>query len=327
MRQEAWRAHTGCQHFSRGPAGAAALVIGGLPLAHLLLGLLVVAVWGTNFVVIHEGLEDLPPLVFAALRFTLAAFPAIFFLRRPEAALAKLAAYGLLIGVGQFGILFIAMDGHISPGLASLVIQLQVFFTIGLSAWLTGERLKAGQVRALGLASAGIALIGINTDGSASWLGLFLVVAAAGSWGIANIVTRTTPGANMLAYMAWSSLFAVPVLWVLALLVEGASTTLASIGSARSAAWLAVLWQTIGNTLFGFAAWAWLLARHPSAVIVPIALLVPVFGMGASALLLGEPMPPWKVIAGLMVLTGLAAGLFTSLARQPKAVASAGPKA
>ena len=101
---------------------------------HLLLALLVMAVWGSNFVVIRIGLDHLPPLLFAALRFSAAFLPAALFLRPPSAPWRNLAAYGVLIGAGQFGMLFLAMSGHITPGLASLVVQTQVFFTIALSA-------------------------------------------------------------------------------------------------------------------------------------------------------------------------------------------------
>ena len=124
----------------------------GLPLRHLLLALAVVAVWGTNFVVIKLALGHLPPLLFAALRFTLAALPAVFLLPRPAVSWGNLAAYGLLIGVGQFGVMFVAMNGHISPGLASLVVQVQVFFTIGLAMALSGEGVRRHLWLALALA-------------------------------------------------------------------------------------------------------------------------------------------------------------------------------
>src|SRR5512143_489530 len=108
-----------------------------LPPLHALLALVVTAVWGTNFVIMKFTLGHLPPLTLVALRLTFAVLPGIFFCKRP-AAWANLAAYGLLIGVGQFGCMYIAMNGHISPGLASLVVQTQAFFTIGLAMLLTG---------------------------------------------------------------------------------------------------------------------------------------------------------------------------------------------
>jgi O-acetylserine/cysteine efflux transporter len=160
-----------------------------LPLRHFLLALAVVAVWGTNFVVIKLALEQLPPLLFAALRFGLVLFPALFFLARPAVPLGNLALYGLLIGVGQFGVLYVAMDGHISPGLASLVIQVQVFFTIGLSMRLAGERVRRFQWFALLLAAAGIAVIILHTDGSTTPLGL-----AAGAAGGAGLGRRQHRG-------------------------------------------------------------------------------------------------------------------------------------
>ena len=280
-----------------------------LPLRHLLLALAVVAVWGTNFVVIKLALGHLPPLLFAALRFTLAALPAVLFLPRPAVSWGNLAAYGLLIGVGQFGVMFIAMHGHITPGLASLVIQLQVFFTIGLAMYFSGERLLRVQWLALLLASGGIGIIVAHTDGSTSLLGLGLMLLAALCWAGGNLVARQAGRINMLAYVVWSSLFAAPPLVALSLLLEGWPAISHGLQAADTWTWLAVAWQALGNTLFGYAAWAWLLARHPAASITPTALLVPLFGMGGAALWLGEDLPAWKLGAAALVIAGLALNL------------------
>ena len=262
---------------------------GALPLSHMLLGLAVVAVWGTNFVVIKYALAHLPPLALATLRFALAAFPALLFIRRPAASWRNLAAYGLLIGVAQFGLLFIAMTRFISPGLASLVVQVQVFFTIGMAMLLAGERVRVFQLLAMALSVAGIALIGWHavTDGAAiTPLGLVLILLAALAWACGNIVSRAAGRVDALGYMVWSSLFAVPPLVALSLALEG--------------------WPAVRA---GLVAADWLLARHPAASVTPLALLVPVFGMGASALWLAEPLPGWKISAALLVLGGLALNL------------------
>ena len=281
-----------------------------LPLSHGLLALAIVAVWGSNFVVIRLGLDELPPLLFAALRFTFAVLPAVFFLPRPRVPWTNLAAYGLLIGTGQFGVLYIAMDGLISPGLASLVVQVQVFFTIGLSMLVTGERLRSYQAVALGLAAAGILLIAANVNATTTPLGLALVIGAAASWAVANMVGKAAGPVNMVSYVVWTSLFGAPPLLILSLAVEGWPAISAGLAGAGPGTWAAVLWQSVGNSLFGYAAWAWLLARHPAATVTPMALLVPVFGMGCSALFLGEPLPAWKLIAAGLVIGGLALGIF-----------------
>ena len=134
---------------------------------HALLALAVVTVWGTNFAVIKSALAHFPPFTFATLRFAFAFLPAAFFLKRPQVPWRNLAAYGVLIGVGQFGVLYFAMNGRISPGLASLVVQSQVFITIGLSIWLGGERLALRQMLALGLAAAGMGVILLHLDATA----------------------------------------------------------------------------------------------------------------------------------------------------------------
>lgn len=280
-----------------------------LTLRHFLLALAVVAVWGTNFVVIKLALGHLPPFLFAALRFTLAWVPALFFLPRPQVGWRQLALYGVLIGVGQFGLLYLAMNGHISPGIASLVVQTQVFFTIGLSMRLNGERVQPFQWLALLMASAGIATIGLHTDGTTTALGLLLVLCAALSWACGNMAAKQASPSNMLSYVVWSSAFAIPPLFLLSLAMEGWPAISTAVIQAPWQTWAAVLWQSWGNTLFGYAAWGWLLARHPAATITPMALLVPVFGMGASAWWLGEALPQWKLMAAALVMGGLAVNL------------------
>jgi O-acetylserine/cysteine efflux transporter len=158
----------------------------------------------------------------------------------------------------------------------------------------------------LSLAVTGIGVIGAHTDADTTWLGLGLVLLAALGWSLGNMVGKQAGSVNMLAYVVWASGFAVPPLLVLSYLTEGWSAMQAGVLQADVFTWAAVGWQAWGNTLFGYAAWGWLLARNPASTITPMALLVPVFGMGASALLLAEPLPGWKLMAAGLVMGGLA---------------------
>lgn len=287
----------------------------GLPIRHALLALAVVAIWGTNFVVIKLALATLPPFLFAALRFAFAFAPAALLVKRPAVPWRVLAAYGVLIGAGQFGLMFWALRADITPGLASLVIQTQVFFTIGLAMLWRGDRPRAAQFGALALAAAGLVLIAMNTNASTTLLGLAVMLAAAICWAVANVVAQSAGRVDMLGFMVWSSLFAVPPLMAMSLIFEGAPAIAQGLQAATPAVWAAVLWQSLGNTLFGYGAWAWLLARHSASTIVPMALLVPVFGMSASAWWLGESLPAWKLVAAALVIAGL--GLNFLVLRRP----------
>ena len=280
-----------------------------LPPLHLLLALAVTAVWGSNFVIIKFALVHLPPLTLALLRFTLAWFPLALFVPRPAVPWRNLAAYGVLIGAGQFGLLFTAMRADITPGLASLVVQAQAFFTIGLAVWLSGEKVARYQIGALLLASAGIALIALHTDASATPFGLLLVLCAAASWAGGNMVARAAGSVNMLHYVVWASLFAIPPLLIFALALEGWPAMKAGVMAADAKTWGAVVWQSVGNTMFGYGVWGWLLARHSAGSVAPLSLLVPVFGLTASALVLGEPLQPWKLAAFALVMAGLVLGV------------------
>jgi len=274
-----------------------------------ILALAIVLVWGTNFVVIRLGLNALPPLFYACLRFVFVMVPAILFLPRPKVRLGNLAFYGLCIGVVQFGLLFIAMKGQISPALASLVIQTQVFFTIGLSIWRTGEKIKLHQIGALALAVAGMGVIAANTGQGITIAGVALVLLAAMGWAMGNQASREAGKVNMLAYVVWAAPFAVPPLLLLSLVMEGPAAIAEGIRHAGLATWGAVLWQSAGNTLFGYTCWAWLLSRYPAATVAPMSLLVPVFGFASSAIILHESLQLWKIGAMLLIMAGLAVNL------------------
>jgi len=222
-----------------------------------------------------------------------------------------MCAYGVAIGVGQFGILFFAIDGKISPGLASLVIQTQVFFTIGFAMFFAKERLRLYQAVAVSIAMIGLGTIALHTDAGTTFLGLALVVFAGLSWGIGNTVSRRAGTINMLSYVVWASAFSLPPLFLVSWIFEGGWENIStSLSSAPMGAWIGVFWQSWGNTLFGYAAWAWLLSKHPAAVVAPAPLLVPIFGMGASAYFLSEPLPLWKILAAGLVIAGLVVNLF-----------------
>ncbi|MGH6828715.1 MAG: EamA family transporter [Rhizomicrobium sp.] len=280
-----------------------------ISLRDLLVALAVVFVWGTNFVLIRIGLDTLPPHLFVALRFTFVSFPMVFFLPRPRIPLVNLAIYGLALGLGQFSLLFIALDGLISPGLASLVLQMQVFFTIGFSMLRSPERLNSRQLPAFAIAIAGMAVIMVHTGDGATVLGVVLTLGAAAGWAVANQASREAGSVNTLAYVVWASLFSLPPLYLLSLWRDGWPQILHGLSHAGAGTWAVVLWQSAGNTMFGYGCWAWLLGRHPAATVAPLSLLVPVFGFAASALILGEPLQNWKIAAALLVIGGLALNL------------------
>jgi O-acetylserine/cysteine efflux transporter len=283
-----------------------------LSVRHLLLALLIVTIWGSNFVAIKLALHDLPPLLLGAVRFVFVALPAVFFLRRPAIPVGRLLTYGFSMFGFQFGFLFLGMKLGVPAGLASLVLQFQVFVTMALAAVVLKERISFAQISGALLAGAGFVVVGLHTSGDVTVAGLACVLLAAVSWGFANFTSKRLGQVNPLALVVWGSLV-VPVPMALASYVfEGPELIVRSLTHLGGPAIWSVAYIVYLSTLVAYSLWSWLLARHPATTVTPFALLVPVVGLLSSALLLGETLPPWKVAAAALVITGLAINVFGS---------------
>ncbi|MER7167960.1 EamA family transporter [Micromonospora sp. NPDC000207] len=277
-----------------------------MSIGHLALGVVVTLVWGFNFVVIRIGLDSFDPYLLATLRFALCCLPAIFFFKKPDVPFRHLASYGLVLGFFQFGLLFAGIDAGLSAGLASIVLQLQVFFTIGLAALVFRERVNPAQVTGMALAAGGMALIAAGvSDGSATVLGVLLVTGAAASWGLANIIVKKAQTEDFLAFMVWSSLIPPVPLLLLTLWLSGPASVADSLTDLSWASVGSVLYLVYPTTLFGYAVWNRLLRRYSTALVAPLTLLVPLFGMASSMIVLGERLSAVKVFAALLVISGL----------------------
>jgi O-acetylserine/cysteine efflux transporter len=281
---------------------------------HLAAALLMVTIWGFNFVVIRWGLDDIPPLVLTLLRFVLATFPAVLVVPRPRAPWRLIAGYGLFAFALQFTLLFGGMAAGMPAGLSSLVIQVQAFFTIGLVALLMHERPRPPQLAGAGVAALGLGLVAIHLPAGTT-LGFALVVGAALSWAIANVIVKRVPGDSPLAVVVWGSAAATVPLALAVLITEGPASLAHRVQGLGFAQWLGIAFQAWPTTLLAFGIWAWLLRRHPAATVAPFTLLVPVVGMTSAVALLDEAVTWWKVAGALFVLAGLALNVLASRTR------------
>ncbi|MFR0673227.1 EamA family transporter [Enterobacterales bacterium AW_CKDN230030176-1A_HGKHYDSX7] len=281
-----------------------------MPLRDLLLALVVIVVWGLNFVVIKIGLDGLPPMLLGALRFALVAFPALFFIKRPQLPWRWLIAYGATISLGQFAFLFQAMYSGMPPGLASLVLQSQAFFTLFFAALFLREPLRPASLAGLLVAAGGLALIGSEDSSHVPLLALMLTLCAGAMWGMGNIITRRFGSVDLVALVVWGGL--IPPLPFLALSywLEGPALI--------EQALMGIGWHSIGAlaylafiaTMLGYSLWSTLLSRHPAGKVAPFSLLVPVIGLSSSAWLLDERLSAIQGWGALLVMLGLLINVF-----------------
>jgi O-acetylserine/cysteine efflux transporter len=273
---------------------------------HVALAVLVAAIWGMNFVVIEVGLDDFPPLLLSALRYTLAALPLLVW--RGGAADVPwrwVLAVGVAIGVVKFSLLFEGMDVGMPAGLASLVLQVQAFFTIGFAAVLLGERLRLAQAAGLALATAGLVLVASGLDGVATPGGFALVIGAAAAWGVGNVAIKRAAPRDPMRFMTWMCVVPPLPLFALSLAFEGPQQVGDALAGIDLGGLAAVAYIAFAATTIGWGVWAYLLRAYSAGTVAPFSLLVPVFGLGFAALLLDEPLTVRTVVAAVLVVSGV----------------------
>ena len=277
------------------------------------LAFIVIVVWGVNFAVIKLGLVGMPPLLLVAMRFVLAAFPALLFLRPPKVPLRLYLSFGLTMSVGQFAFLFTAIHVGMPSGLASLVLQAQAFFTLVLTALWLKEKWHGNQLAGLVLAAGGLMLIGSAHGVSMPLAGFLLTLAAAFMWACGNLVSRAVGRygpMNQLAFVVWASL--VPPLPLLALswFMEGPEAMSAALQNISVQTLMALAYIAWASTLFGYSAWNLLMSRYPVNRIAPFTLLVPLVGLSTGWFVFGETLKPVHFAGGALLMIGLLVNLF-----------------
>lgn len=293
-----------------------------------LLALLVVVVWGLNFVVIKMGLHNMPPLMLAGLRFLLVAFPALLFVARPKIPLKLLLGYGLTISFGQFAFLFCAIKFGMPAGLASLVLQVQAFFTIILGAFVFGERLQGKQLAGISLAVFGVLVLieGSLNGQHVALLGFMLTLAAGLSWACGNIFNKlimqheSRPG--IMSLVVWSALIPIVPFMVASFILDESQVMLKSLVEIDLTTILSLIYLALVASIIGYGIWGSLLGRYETWRVAPLSLLVPVVGLASAALLLDETLSALQLCGAGLIMAGLYINVFGLRVRRATRVRS-----
>nr|WP_064569698.1 EamA family transporter [Gordonia sp. LAM0048] len=283
-----------------------------------LLALFVVVLWGLNFIAIRLGLDHFPPFFLAAMRFAVLAIPVMLFVRFPRVRLKWFLLYVAGFGSVQFILLFLAMDLGMPTGLASLVLQTSAPFTVVLGVLFLRERMTVGQVLGLAIAVVGMAVIALDrvhgSDlGAAALLPIGLTVLGGLSWAAGNIGGRLARPDDSLRMTLWMAVVATPPLYAVSLIVEGPAAgfeALATLGTESGLRALGgLLYLAVFGTVIGAGLWTTLLGRNDASRVSPMSLLVPVVGISAAFVVLGEVPSVGEIIGAVIVVAGCAAGV------------------
>jgi O-acetylserine/cysteine efflux transporter len=296
-----------------------------MSLKHSSLAVLVMLIWGANFVVIDEGLADVPPLLFLALRFTLVALPLVFFIPPPRAGWRNVVAVGAFMSLGQFSLLYIALHLGMPAGLASLVLQAQVIFTIMIAAIVLKEPPTGRQVGGAVIGTAGLVLVVIAHGVSAPVVPLVVMLGAALSWAIGNVVARRAGVASGLSLVVWSALVVPLPALGMSLLLDGADEIGRAMTHLSGVAIASTVYTAVGASLLGYGIWNSLLARYPASAVVPFVLLVPIIGIAVAWLVQDEVPTALELVGGAVMLIGVAAA--TIRGRTPRTAVPIEPSA
>jgi O-acetylserine/cysteine efflux transporter len=280
-----------------------------VPLRDRLLALLVAVCWGLNFPATIIALEHFPPLLMVSLRFTLLAVPTLLLVPRPQIPVRWLVSTALALCVMQFGFLYVGMAAGMPSGLASLVLQASAPFTVVIAGIWLHERISRRQLVGISIAVAGLAAIALHRAQISAALPVILTLCAALGWAIGNVCSRRAAAPKPLHLTLWMSIIPPIPLLALSLIFEGPARIERSLSTVFTAAAfpavLGLLYIVVVATVVGYGLWNSLLARHPSSVVAPFSMLVPVVGVLSSWLIFGEVLPLVELLAGLTVIGGV----------------------
>lgn len=273
----------------------------------------VAAIWGFNFVVIHWGMSgegrEVPPLLFAAIRFTLVAVPAVFFIPRPNVRWRTVATIGAFMSFGQFAFLYVAMDQGLAPGLAALVLQAQVIFTIVIAAITLGERPSSLQVAGVIIGTIGLVVVAVGRGGDSPIVPLLLCLMGALSWGIGNVVSRASGTSSGLSLTVWSAMVVPIPMIALSLMVDGPTEIGDAISNVSWQAGVSTLYTVVLASLVGYTIFNSLLGEYTSAAVVPWVLLAPAVAMASAWLLLDDQPSAGELVGGALLVAGVLVAL------------------
>lgn len=272
---------------------------------HILTAIFVACIWGFNFVTVKTGLGEMPPFLFVAVRYFCACFPLILFIKKPPVSNWIILGIGSTLGIAKFALMFLGIYLGVSAGIASLLLQTQAFFTIIFSILIFKSRITFQQILGMVIAFSGIFLIGVESHGTASLAGFFLLIISAFFWAISNIITKQAGTIDMFPLVIWTSLIPPLPMLGLSFTFEGtdvlaqtwAHLTWGGIISALYTAWVA--------TWLGATLWSKLLSWYSPAVVAPYSLLIPVFAIVFCWIFLGESMSLLAIFASSLILLGL----------------------
>jgi len=282
-----------------------------------LLAALVASLWGFNFVVIDWGMGEVPPLLFLTCRFLLVVFPAVLLVPRPDVSWRVLGAVGLFMSAGQFGFLYVAMAAGLPPGLAALVLQGQVVFTIVIAALALRERPTKAQSVGVAVGVLGLLVVAIGRGGDVTLAALLLCLMGALSWGIGNVVSRAARVPGGFGLTVWSAVVVPVPMLALSLVVDGPAAVSAGLAAFGWEALVSTLYTAVLASLVGYGLFNSLLARNPSAAVVPWVLLAPVVAMMSAWLLLAQVPSPGEALGGLLLVAGVLVALRPARGRAP----------
>ena len=269
------------------------------------LAALVATLWGFNFVVIDWGMGDVPPLLFLAARFCVVVVPAVFLIKPPPVPWRTVAAVGVFMSLGQFAFLYVAMDAGLPPGLAGLVLQAQVVFTIIIAAVALRESPTHAQTAGVVLGVAGLVVVAVGRGGQVTLVAIGLCLLGALMWGIGNVVSRASGASGGLSLTVWSALVVPIPLVLLSLVIDGPAAMADGMAAFGPKAALSTLYTAGLASLVGYGIFNGLLSRNPSAAVVPWILLVPPVAIGSAWLLLGDIPSTGELIGGAVLVLGV----------------------
>ena len=265
---------------------------------------------GFGFVIAKPAMEYFPPILLMGLRFTFAASILIWWFPIPRGYLKQIFIASLIANTLQYSVTYTGLN-LIDASAAVLLVQTEVPFGVLFAYFMLKEKPTIRSLIGIAVAFVGVYILTGSPNLEGKFLGIFLTILGSAIWALGQVLVKPlSKEISPLTLVAWLAIFSGPILIFLSSILDG--NTISYIKSANFNSWAIAFYLGFFMQPVTYGCFYYVLKNNPLYKVLPIVTMgIPLTGLLAAILLLGEKPTTELYLGGFIILIGVILIVYT----------------